>query len=165
MNPRCENILKISLGEFALDGISGISLLNIFLINQRFALNLTGNPLLASWLETLLSQLGKDIFHGFLNGSISIPANMSKGEWEASRGLADDRSISIKQEDKGSCVVVWCRDDYIKEANKQLKDKTIYKDVNLKETILSDLVHKSNRIFKSLYTRKFITEKKLKYFS
>ena len=90
---------------------------------------------------------------------------MSKEEWEASRGLADDRSISIKQEDKGSCVVVWCRDDYIKEANKQLKDKTIYKDVNLKETILSDLVHKSNRIFKSLYTRKFITEKKLKYFS
>ena len=49
-------------------------------------------------------------------------------------------------------MVVWCRDDYIKEANKQLEDKTINKNINFKETILSDLVDKSNRIFKSLYT-------------
>ena len=54
---------------------------------------------------------------------------MSKEEWEALRGLADDKSIVIKQADKGSCVVVWCRDDYIKEANKQLEDKTVYKDI------------------------------------
>ena len=62
-------------------------------------------------------------------------------------------------------MVVWCRDDYIKEANKQLEDKTVYKDIDFKEAILLDLVDKSNRIFKSLYTRKFMTEKELKYFS
>ena len=62
-------------------------------------------------------------------------------------------------------MVVWCRDDYIKEANKQFEDKSVYKDINFKETILSDLVDKSNRIFKSLYTHKFVTEKELKYFS
>ena len=62
-------------------------------------------------------------------------------------------------------MVVWCRDDYIKEANKQFEDKSVYKDINFKETILSDLVDKSNRIFKRLYTRKFITEKERKYFS
>ena len=62
-------------------------------------------------------------------------------------------------------MVVWCRDDYIKEANKQLEAKTVNKDINFKETILSDLVDKSNRIFKSLYTHKFIAEKELKYFS
>ena len=73
-----------------------------------------------------------------------------------------NRSIVIKQADKGSCVVVWCRDDYIKKANKQLEDKTVYKDISFKETILSGLVDKSNRIFKSLHTRKFITEKELK---
>ena len=89
---------------------------------------------------------------------------MPKEEWEALRGVADDRSIVIKQADKGSCVVVWCRDDYIKEANKQLEDKTVYKDIDFKETILSDLVDKSNRIFKSLYTRKFIAETEFKYF-
>ena len=76
-----------------------------------------------------------------------------------------DRSIVIKQADKGYCVVVWFRDDYIKEANKQLEGKTVYKDIKFKETILSDLVDKSNRIFISLYTCKFITEKKLKYVS
>ena len=76
-----------------------------------------------------------------------------------------DRSIVIKQADKGYCVVVWFRDDCIKEANKQLEGKTVYKDIKFKETILSDLVDKSNRIFISLYTCKFITEKKLKYVS
>ena len=63
------------------------------------------------------------------------------------------------------CVLVWCRDDYIKEAESQLKDSTIYKDVNFKETMLSDLVDKSNKFFKSLHSRKCITKKELKYFS
>ena len=71
---------------------------------------------------------------------------------EALTGLEDDRSIVLKEADKGSCVVVWCRDDHIKEANKQLEDKTIYKDINFKVTILADLVDKTNRIFKSLHT-------------
>ena len=50
---------------------------------------------------------------------------MSEKEWEALRGLAGDR-----QTDKGSCVVVRCRDDCIKEANKQLENKTVYKVIN-----------------------------------
>ena len=62
-------------------------------------------------------------------------------------------------------MVVWRRDDYIKEANKQLEDKSVYKDFDFEETILSDLVDKSNRIFKSLYARKFIMETEFKYFS
>ena len=74
----------------------------------------------------------------------------SKEEWKALSGLVDDRRIVIKQADKGSCMVVWCRDDYIKEANNQLEDKTVYKDMNFKETILSVLVDKSNKIFKNL---------------
>ena len=78
---------------------------------------------------------------------------------------ADDRSIFIRMTDKSSCVVVWRRDDYIKEANKHLEDKAIYKDIDCKETILSNLVDKSNIIFKSLYAPKFITEKELIYFS
>ena len=61
-------------------------------------------------------------------------------------------------------MVIWCKDDYIKETNKQLEDTIVCKDINFKETILSDLVDKSNRTFKSLYTRKFITQKELKYF-
>ena len=41
---------------------------------------------------------------------------MIKEEWDALRRLADDRSIAIKKANKGSCVVVWFGDDYIKEA-------------------------------------------------
>ena len=69
-------------------------------------------------LELFLSQLEKEIFNGFLNNSLSVPSNISKEWWESLRGLADYRSIVIKQADKGSCGVAWCRDVYIKEENK-----------------------------------------------
>ena len=90
---------------------------------------------------------------------------MIKEEWDALRRLADDRSIAIKKANKGSCVVVWFGDDYIKEAEDQQKDNTVYNDLNFKETMLSDLVDKSNKFFKILHSRKCITEKELKYFS
>ena len=79
-------------------------------------------------LELFLSKLQKEIFNVLLNDSIPIPSNMFKEEWEEFRGLAYDRSIVIKQADIGSCVVVSvrCRDDYIKEANKQLEDKKVH---------------------------------------
>ena len=35
--------------------------------------------------------------------------------------------------DKGSYVVVWDHEDYIAEAERQLGDVTVYKDVNFKE--------------------------------
>ena len=55
-------------------------------------------------------------------------------------------------------MVVLCRDDYIKEAKNQLEDNTVYKDVNFKGTILSDLLDKRNKFFKSLHSRKCITD-------
>lgn len=116
-------------------------------------------------LLLFLSQLEKEIFSGLLTDTSPCTSNMTSEEWKALRDLADDRSIVIKKADKGSCVVVWCRDDYIKEAEKQLQDQAVYKDINFKETLLSDLVDKSNKIFKSLQSRKYITEKEMKYFS
>ena len=50
---------------------------------------------------------------------------LSTEEWKAIRSLADDRSIVIKKADKGSAVVVWERNDYIKEAEKQLGEKSV----------------------------------------
>ena len=84
-------------------------------------------------LGLLLSHLEREIFNCLLNDSISIPSNMSKEELEALRGLADDRSIVIKQGDKGSSVVVWCRDDYIKEAISNRKTKPYRKISTLKK--------------------------------
>ena len=79
--------------------------------------------------------------------------------------LADDRSIVIKKADKGSSVVVWDRRDYIAEAEKQLKDQNVYKDVDFTEKILQDLAETSNKMFRSLKTKGKIDEKQLKYFT
>ena len=64
---------------------------------------------------------------------IEIPSrysNLSSEEWGAIRYLADDRSIVIKKADKSSAVVVWDRDDYVKEAQKQLEVENIYRKIN-----------------------------------
>ena len=53
----------------------------------------------------------------------------------------------------------------ISEAENQLCDKAIYKDVSFNEKILSDLVARSNKkIFKSFQRKGAISEKEMKYF-
>ena len=65
---------------------------------------------------------------------------MTSEEWKALQGLAGDRSFVIRQADNGSCVLG--KEDYLKEAEKQFQYKSVHKDLNLKETILLDLVEK-----------------------
>ena len=75
-----------------------------------------------------------------LSKNIKVPlrySNLNSEEWGAIRSLADDRSIVIKKADKGSAVVVWDRDDYVKEAQKQVGDGNIYRKVNYKEKLMS----------------------------
>ena len=64
--------------------------------------------------------------------------------------MTNDRSIVKKKADKGSSIVIWDRVDYLKEANKQLNDKNVYKEVEFKETTLIELVESSNKFLKSL---------------
>ena len=92
-------------------------------------------------------------------------SNLSQEEWRAIRTLADDRSIVIKKADKGSCIVVWDRADYLREAEKQLSDKKVYQEVQFKKQMLSNLVDTSNNFFRGLKTKGFIAEKELKYFT
>ena len=70
----------------------------------------------------------------------------------------------MKKADKGSCVVIWVRRDYIMEAEKQLNDKAVYKDVNFDKDLIPSLTSKSNRLFESLKQRQLITDKEFKYF-
>ena len=53
------------------------------------------------------------------------------------KALASDRSIVIKAADKGSCVVVWDRGDYIAEAKRQLHDNAIYRSFEPDENHIS----------------------------
>ena len=55
----------------------------------------------------------------------------------AVRSLTDDRSIVIIKADNDSAVVVWDRDDYVKEFQKELANKTVYRKVNYNEKVLS----------------------------
>ena len=74
-------------------------------------------------LDVYLSQIENKVFE--------IPkeqlgySDLSKSEWRAIRPLTGDRSIVIKKIDKGSCVVVWDRLDYVTEVEKQLKDRKV----------------------------------------
>ena len=64
---------------------------------------------------------------------IEIPSkrynNLTKDERDALYSLKDDPTIIIKGADKGSIVVVWDREDYLKEAYKQLNDREVHEEV------------------------------------
>ena len=55
--------------------------------------------------------------------------NLTKGERDAFYNIKNDKTIVIKGADKGSAVVVWDREDYIKEAENQLGDTKSYEEV------------------------------------
>ena len=55
------------------------------------------------------------------------------------RSFADDRNLVIKKADKGSCMVVWDRNDYLMEAKKQSSDKNVYKEIKFNEKLMQDL--------------------------
>ena len=62
-------------------------------------------------------------------------------------------------------MVAWNRSDYLHETSRQLHDQNIYENVKFNENILTNLVAKSNKIFKRLCSHKLISEKELKYFT
>ena len=79
-------------------------------------------------LEIFLSKLANEVF-SVLPGT-PRDYNLSKEEWLAMRGLAEDREIIIKPADKVSCVVLWDRENYQAEAEKQLQDGDIFEDTD-----------------------------------
>ena len=56
--------------------------------------------------------------------------NLTYSERKAVYDLKNDKSIVIKSADKGSAVVVWDREDYVKEAEKQLGDGEVYEEAS-----------------------------------
>ena len=113
-------------------------------------------------LEVFLSQIEHELFQ--IPDKCLPYSNLSMDEWQAIRSLAEDRSIVIKKADKGSCVVVWDRLDYLSEAEKQLGDKSICKHVSFNDKILRDLIETSIKMFLKLKRKGSISEKKMKFF-
>ena len=91
-------------------------------------------------IEIYLSSLEEKLMN------IEIPQNkdinLITEERSALYDLKNNKNIVIKSADKGSAVVVWDRDDYIKEAEKQLGDKDIYEEVCNDPGPLISTIHK-----------------------
>ena len=113
-------------------------------------------------LELFLSQTEKDIL-SILPGK-ATNYNLSKEEYLTMRSLQNDRSVVIKPADKGSAVVVWDRNDYLKEAERQLSDEKTYEEIRITEKDQVELVEKSNDLFSNLRRKNVITENENNYF-
>lgn len=66
---------------------------------------------------------------------------------------------------KGFCVAVWDREDYAMEAEKQLKDRVVYKDIDFKEKILQEVTETTESFSRNLKKNSYVSEKERKYFS
>ena len=92
-------------------------------------------------IETYLSCLKERLL------DTEIPSkrfnNLTNEEREAWYSLKDDPSIIIKGADKDSVVVVWDREDYLKEAYRQLDDKEVYQQVPDDSSVLANTLMKA----------------------
>ena len=61
--------------------------------------------------------------------------------------------------------MVWDRNDYILEAEKQLSDENVYKDVSFSKKSLQKPVGKSYQLFWNLKSKGKISDNLLKYFT
>ena len=80
------------------------------------------------------------------------------------RNLQGDRNVIIKLADKGSAAVIWDRNDCLKEAEKQLSDRSNYLETKVIGKDLVDLVEQSNKMFENLQITSLIQEKEKNYF-
>ena len=69
--------------------------------------------------------------------------NLTSKERQALYNLKNDKNIVIKGADKGSAVIVCDREDYIKEAEKQLGDSSVYEEVPDDPESLISTIHKT----------------------
>ena len=87
--------------------------------------------------------------------------NLTSKERQALYYLKNDKKIVIKGADKGSAVVVWDREDYIKEEEKQLGVSDAYEEVSDDPEPLISTIHK---IIKTISKRGDLKKGSIKYF-
>ena len=85
-----------------------------------------------------LSELEEEILK--IDGTGQNYPNLTEAKREALQDLMYDKSIVIKPADKGSAVVIWDKQDYLKECVQQLGNKSVYEEV--KRDPLQGVTHK-----------------------
>ena len=64
--------------------------------------------------------------------------------------MANDRKHCHKKAEKGYSIAICDRVDYLKEANKQVSNKNVYKEVEFKGNMLTELDKTSNKFLRTL---------------
>ena len=107
--------------------------------NKKFRPKSTFNPKNKDVIiETYLSSLEEKLL------DTDIPKdkfnNLSKQETDSLYSLKNDNTIVVKGTEKGSGVVVCDREDYLKEAHRQLSDKEVYEEVTNDPSTLESVI-------------------------
>ena len=89
-------------------------------------------------------------------------SNLSIDEQRALKNLQNDKSIIIKSADKGSGVVVWDKDDYLKEAEQQLSDSNTYEKIDYDPS--SELTDKISKCLEKIGRRQELDPEILQFF-
>ena len=110
-------------------------------------------------IEIYLSRLEEEILD--INTKIKYH-NVTREERKAIESLRNDKSIIIKEADKGSGIVIWDREDYLKEAESQLSDENVYE--RLVDDNVSTLVQTIKSCLNKINDRGDISQETLDYF-
>lgn len=89
------------------------------------------------------------------------PSYSNLTKWKRNALLRDDPCIIIKEASKGSMVVVWDRQDYVKETDIQISDKDVYWEV--KADIESPLIKVMKSAIRKIRNAYDIKEENLVY--
>ena len=110
-------------------------------------------------LEMCLSELEEEILKIDETGQ-NYP-NLTKVEREALQDLMYDKNIVIKPADKGSSIVIWDKQDYLKECQLQLGNKSVYEEVE--RDLLQDVMQKIRNTILDMLRKKEIDKKLINY--
>ena len=84
----------------------------------------------------------------------TLKSNLSFEEKNTLDELISNTDIIIKPADKGGKIVLWDRNDYIKEAHRQLNDQTYYTQID--HNPLADLILEISSFISYLYRHNYI---------
>ena len=110
-------------------------------------------------IELYLSRLEEEI--SSLDYKVGY-SNLTKDGRDAVYSLKNGNSVIIKRADKGSAVVFWDRNHYLKEAKNQLNDKNVYK--KLTEDVEGPFEKIIKTVLQKVRDRRYISDNTLDYF-
>ena len=94
-----------------------------FKAKSDFTPPLPDNANLLEYMSRIILELKTSQGQNKDNKTTRLNNNVSNAEVQAIKNLRNSEQVIVKPADKGGAIVIWPRESYIAEANKQLNDK------------------------------------------